>query len=186
MNFDHLEINSWVGASPEAEHVYGTLRIEGLDHISVTRRLSASEAGKLNKLRRRQYPGMTDLMPYRERHIFDGFDSIDQLVEHAIPLWEKQESTKDILVIGSNSTIEPKEVIAVRGWGEDDAAELKIIREYTSQIREVERTLGDADPLWALREHLHAHFELVIEMIEESLKNGEVLNLKRSYTRIRR
>lgn len=111
----------------DESHYYGCLKFYNKDNElqqeDIYRRLTRSEAKKLNKNHRRIYPGVyamekfeRDRDPFREGQVYPGYDSREELVVAAIEKYH--ELGLDIgLVIRRWASIEPGKVLVEVGEG---------------------------------------------------------------------
>ena len=106
MNYDEiafLEITSWQGVSIGAEHYYGKIITHNpYSHVELKRKLTAKQAAKLSK---------KDKWDYRPGAETDRFDTKEQIIKIAVAQYKSIMPSARMLVLGSSSSVEPKQVL---------------------------------------------------------------------------
>ena len=106
-----LHIQTWIGLSPEACHYNGKLEARSNPSVELKRILSESDATKLNKIRRRQYPGEKLFAHFRAGIEYDGFDSRDDLIKLALKTYKAHFPDSNILILGRASVCDPQLIL---------------------------------------------------------------------------
>ena len=118
-----LNVSSFIGISPGAEHYYGSLQFDsGFDNkykerrvIRLEHKLSRGEARHLNLKNEMRIPGMGNAYYVGEKS--ENFASEQQLIDVAIAKYKEVNPGALFLVIGEPGTLDPFAVIA----GDDEA-----------------------------------------------------------------
>jgi len=119
MKIAYLEINSWVGISFNAEHIYGKLHIDG-ETIELERKISKEEADILN---RKDAASLGEsFFNLKEGDYTIRYNDESELVKDAIK--NAIERDVDVLIEGCPVYVEPQKVLYSKTFSMFDANEI--------------------------------------------------------------